>query len=130
MKLFRYLAMSAVALFAVTAWAADFDGSKPLTCTPTKALDCLWGEQCDAVRPADIGAPASMRVDFAKKAVVGPVRSSKILAMDKSEDQIILQGKEGHFGWSIAINATSGEMTTTFVESDGAIVLFGTCTTK
>ena len=128
MKRFRQLALGALALLAVPALAADFDGSKSLICAPVSAMDCVRGDDCVTGLPEEVGAPAFMRLDFAKKSVVGPKRSSDMLLIEKTGNQTLLQGREGDFGWTIVLEAESGEMTVTLANRKGAFVLFGACT--
>jgi len=110
------------------AMAGDFDGSKKLICAPVQAFECSAGEKCEAGIPDDVGAPAFMQIDFAKKVIVGPKRTSPIRSMDKDEKQILLQGTELGLAWSMAINADDGKLVSTFSSRDGAFVLFGACT--
>jgi hypothetical protein len=114
--------------FGATAIAGDFDGSRPLICAPVEAMDCVSGEGCEKGIPDDVGAPAFMRIDFARKVIIGPKRSSPISAMEKDPHQILLQGTELGLAWSMAINTENGKMVTTFSSRDGAYVLFGSCT--
>jgi hypothetical protein len=118
-------------LALVAAWtstAADFDGSKMIICAPVEALDCTPGAACERGIPSDIGAPAFIRIDFAKKVVIGPKRSSPITSMEKGESQVLLQGNEMGYGWSIAVDQEGGQMSATLTNRDGAFVLFGSCT--
>ena len=110
------------------AMAGDFDGSKKLICAPVEAMDCAAGGGCEKGIPDDVGAPAFMRIDFAKKVIVGPKRTSPIRSIDKDENQILLQGIELGLGWNMAINTTDGKLVATFSNRDGAFVLFGSCT--
>jgi hypothetical protein len=110
------------------AMAGDFDGSGKLICAPVEAMECHPGEKCEAGIPDDVGAPAFMRVDFNKKVIVGPKRTSQIRSMDKDENQILLQGTELSLGWNMAINTADGKMVLTLSNRDGAFVLFGSCT--
>lgn len=122
------LLATGLSLLAVHSLAADFDGSKPLLCATQAALDCSRGDECASGLPEDIGAPTFMRVDLAKKAVIGPHKTSDILLQDKSSNQLLLQGREASFGWTIAIHQQSGEMTVTLTNRNGAYVLYGACT--
>ena len=126
----RFLSMVAVLvlLTAGTASAGDFDGSRLLICAPVEALDCAAGEACTKGRPDDIGAPKFLRIDFAQKVIVGPQQTTPILFMDKSDDQLLLQGKELGFGWTLVLDQESGTMSATLVNREGAVVLFGSCT--
>ena len=48
--------------------------------------------------------------------------------MDKSDDQLLLQGTELGFGWTLVLDQESGTMSATLVNREGAVVLFGSCT--
>jgi hypothetical protein len=111
-----------------TAIAGDFDGSKLLICAPVQAMSCAAGEECEKGVPEDVGAPAFMRIDFTKKVIVGPKRTSPIRFMDKDENQILLQGTELGLAWSMALNTADGKMVLTLSNLDSAFVLFGSCT--
>lgn len=128
MKNIRSLVLLGLSLLAVPALAADFDGSKPLLCATQAALDCSRGDDCASGLPEEIGAPAFMRIDLAKKAVVGPNTTSDILLQDKSGKQLLLQGREAGFGWTIVVNQEGGELTVTLTNRSGAYVLYGACT--
>ena len=117
---------AAILLSMQTASAADFDGSKKLICATTTAMDCVAGQECIKGRPGDIGAPKFLSIDFAKKAVEGPKRTTAIAFMEKGEDQIVLQGNELGFGWTLALDR-DGDIVVTLVNRDGAFVLFGSC---
>lgn len=128
MKKIRNLVLSGLTLLATSALAADFDGSKPLLCATQSALDCARGDDCAAGLPEEIGAPSFMRIDLAKKSVIGPQTTTEILLQDKSGKQLLLQGREGGFGWTIVVDQPSGELTVTLTNRNGAYVLYGACT--
>ncbi|MBK9445393.1 MAG: hypothetical protein IPO00_04430 [Betaproteobacteria bacterium] len=48
--------------------------------------------------------------------------------MEKKDGQLLLQGRELGYGWTIAIEQKSGDMTLSLVNREGAFVLFGRCT--
>jgi hypothetical protein len=118
----------ALATLAVPAIGGDFDGSKRLICATVQAMDCAVGQDCGRGLPDDIGAPAFMRIDFEKKTVTGTTRSSPVLFMEKSDQQLLLQGTELGYAWTIALDQAAGKMTVTLANHDGAFVLFGNCT--
>ena len=60
--------------------------------------------------------------------IVGPQRTTPILFMDTSDDQILLQGQELGFGWTLVLDQESGALSATLVNREGAVVLFGSCT--
>ena len=127
-KMIRVPLAALIGCLGSAAIAGDFDGSRKLICAPVEAQECHTGEGCKAGIPDDVGAPAFLRVDFAKKAIVGPKRTSPIRSMDKGDNQILLQGTELGLGWNMAINMTDGKLVATFSNQDGAFVLFGSCT--
>jgi hypothetical protein len=124
--------MSLVAALALMTWGAaaagDFDGSKLLICAPVEALDCGPGEGCTKERPEDVGAPNFLRIDIANNVIVGPKQTTPILLMDKSADQLLLQGKELGYAWTLVLDQDSGAMTVTLVNREATFVLFGPCT--
>lgn len=128
MKSIRNLVVAGLALLALPVLAADFDGSKPLLCATQSALDCARGDDCATGLPEEIGAPTFMRIDLAKKSVIGPQTTTEILLQDKSGKQLLLQGRESGFGWTIVIDQPSGELTVTLTNRNGAYVLYGACT--
>jgi hypothetical protein len=115
-------------LAALPAWAGDFDGSKLLLCATVEALDCAPGTACEKSMPAEIGAPVFFRIDFAGKALVGPKRTAPIELMQKTDTQILLQGTELGYAWTVVLDAETGEMATTLANREGVFVIFGACT--
>jgi hypothetical protein len=111
-----------------TAFATDFDGSNPLICATIDAMDCVPGQDCTKGRAGDLGAPAFLRIDFTKKTIGGTKRTTPILSMDTSGKQILFQGKELEYGWTLALDQENGDFSATMVNRDGAFVLFGSCT--
>jgi hypothetical protein len=78
--------------------------------------------------PASVGVPDFMRIDFARQTIAGPKRTTQIRSIDKSGDQVLLQGTELGYAWSIAIDKSDGSMSLTLVNRDDAFVVFGNCT--
>jgi hypothetical protein len=113
---------------AVPAPASDFDGSKLLICAPVEAMDCAAGGPCDRTSPDEVGAPAFIRIDVAKKVIVGPKRTSPIQFIEKSDGQLLLLGTELGYGWTVALDQDTGKVAITLANRDGAFVLFGSCT--
>jgi hypothetical protein len=114
--------------FSAAALAGDFDGSRLMICATVEALDCVSGEECEKGRPEDIGAPTFLRIDISNKSVIGPKQASPIVFMERTEDQLLLQGKERGFGWTMSLDQATGKLVTTLVNQHGAYVLFGSCT--
>ena len=117
-----------VCAMSLTVHAAEFDGSRLLICAPVEAKTCAPGEFCDSVTPGEAGAPAFVRIDFNKQVIIGPETTTPIKLMETSEKQILLQGSELGFGWTIALDQESGSMSAILLDREGAFVLFGSCT--
>jgi hypothetical protein len=121
-------AASAALLCSTTAvFGADFDGSKRLICATVDAHACDPGEACLHALPDDLGVPRFMRIDFAAKTIAGPKRTTQIRYMDTGADQLLLQGSELGYGWTIALDKTTGSMSLTFVNREDVFVAFGNC---
>jgi hypothetical protein len=110
------------------ALAEDLDGSKPLLCATIDAHYCEVGEVCYRTLPGVLGAPHFIRINFAKKLVVGPQRTTEIRFMESGEGQLLLEGTELGYAWGIALATKTGAMSTTLVSHENVFVLFGVCT--
>ena len=126
---FRHVALAtALGCAPLVVLGADFDGSKPLICATAEANDCWAGDSCDRGLPQSVGLPLFMRIDFAQKTIAGPNRTTPIVSLIKDDRQLLLQGNEQGFGWTIAIDAQDGSMTASLVTDHNAIAVFGACT--
>jgi hypothetical protein len=131
MRTLAYLASGALmaTVAALPAAAGDFDGSKLLICAPVEAMDCAPGSACEKSTPDEVGAPAFIRIDVGNKVVRGPKRTSAIQVLEKTDQQLLLQGTELGYGWTLVIDQETGKMSATLANREGAFVLFGPCTT-
>ena len=77
-----------------------------------------------------MGAPQFLRIDFAKKEIAGPKRTTVIRMMEKNDDQIVLQGYELGLGWTFAIDRATGDMRITFAGGNSSFIIFGACTAQ
>ncbi|HTP62819.1 MAG TPA: hypothetical protein VMJ14_12130 [Burkholderiales bacterium] len=124
----KELLFAVLCLTWTLAGAADFDGSKSLICATMEAHDCDAGETCTRVLPDNLGLPQFIRIDFAKQAIVGPKRTTPIKSMERSPDQVLLQGTELGFAWTLAIESATGRLNASFVNAENAVAVFGACT--
>jgi hypothetical protein len=106
------------------------DGTKPLICATIQAVSCASGEECERGLPESIGAPQFLRIDFVKKEIIGPKRSTQILFMEKSDEQITMQGFELGMGWTLAIDRSTGKAVITSANREEGVVIFGACTAQ
>ena len=60
--------------------------------------------------------------------MIGTKRTSAIHSMDKSDVQLLLQGTELGYAWTIAIDQSTGKMAVSLVSLESVFVLFGACT--
>ena len=127
-SMFCILCAALAATVASSALGGDFDGSKRLICAPVQAMDCAVEESCVKGLPNEIGAPAFMRIDFDKKTVSGERHASPVRFMEKTDKQVVLQGTELGYAWTIAVDQSTGKMVATLVDREGAFVLSGSCT--
>lgn len=129
MRILACLIILGVLPLSFPAWADDsYDGTKPLLCASIEAIVCESGEPCEKGLPENIGAPQFLRIDFSKKEIVGPKRTTEIRLMEKNDEQILLQGHELNMGWALALDRATGKMTVTLANRESAFVIFGACT--
>ena len=121
-------AASAAWLCSTAVFGADFDGSKRLICATVDAHACDPGEACLRGLPDDIGVPRFMRIDFAAKTIAGPKRTTQIRYMDTGADQILMQGTELGYAWTVVLDKADGSMSMTLVSRDDTFAVFGYCT--
>jgi len=114
---------------STAAVAADFDGSVPLSCTAAKANDCLPTEGvCKVVKPESSTAPV-FSIDFAKKEVRSPFRTTLLTVQHSSDtpNSLVIQGTDRSNAWTARIDKATGAMTITVADNKGAMVAFGQC---
>ncbi len=123
----KLMVLALAGLLTTPVFAAAIDGTKRAVCTTEELRDCVAGTECLNGLPAEYGAPTSVRIDFANKQVLGEHKKSKIRDFEKKDGQLLLQGREMGYGWTIAIEQKNGDMTLSLVNREGAFVLFGRC---
>jgi hypothetical protein len=128
MQALKPLALLVAAALSIGANAGGIDAARPLLCASIEAADCVAGGECIRGKPESIGAPRFIWVDFERRMVTGPERSTPIKLMEQTPSQLLLQGRELEYGWSIAIARDDGAMSVTLTDSKGAFVVFGYCT--
>jgi len=123
-----------------SAFAGDFDGSKPLSGSVDKILEIYPSRISNDADPDTVGLPQNFFIDFEKK-IVRPSkdslirRTSKIKRVEHIENKLILQGVEDGvenvddgLAWSIAISKKTGKVVLSASGDGVAYVVFGTCT--
>jgi hypothetical protein len=135
MKTLHCLAVATVATFAsvTTVIAAEaFDGSKPFTCAPVQAHDCLPDQkECKLLEPPKDKPDYVFKFDIGKKTVWSPFRNGEPLPIQhvtKNTASLVLQGTTLEVAWSSTIHRKTGRLTITIADREGAYVVFGQCT--
>ncbi|HTT01106.1 MAG TPA: hypothetical protein VMG11_03380 [Steroidobacteraceae bacterium] len=128
MKLARGAFLSISLACATLAAAEEFDGSMPLTCTPSAGQDCQPTKACGKLKPESKG-PIEMQIDFANKTVKTPYRTTLLPIQNSAmnEQQLIMQGTDLKFAWSAIVNRKTGALTLAIADRVGAYVIFGKC---
>ncbi|KVP44325.1 hypothetical protein [Burkholderia ubonensis] len=127
-NLVRAALVTAFLLDCAGACAGDFDGSKRLLCATIEAHACDPGLPCARALPADLGAPKFVSIDFVKKTIAGPSRSSPIQFMEKGQTQVVMQGTELGVAWTLVLDTRDGTITASLVNRNNAVLVFGNCT--
>jgi hypothetical protein len=129
MKLARVAVVAMAAACSAAAVAADFDGTVPLTCTPSAGHDCTPGTaQCSKLKSQSKGT-GEVRIDFANKTVRTPYRADLLPIQNSAinNEQLVMQGTDLKFAWSAIVNRNSGALTLAVADREGAYVIFGQC---
>ena len=113
---------------SASVWAADFNGSQSLTCTPSAAYSCEPGKACSRVKP-ESNPPRAMTIDAAAKSVRAPYRTELLPIANSvlNDEQLQLQGTAEKFAWSAIVHRRTGKVTVTIADRLGAYVIFGDC---
>lgn len=113
--------------------AATYDGSQPLTCAPVNIVSCSPGDECQPETAEAVNLPRFLKFDFSQKQITGMRPNGAALTTTMGElrrvaDNLVLQGTEGKFMWSVMIGATNGDLTLTVGGDQVGFLVFGACT--
>ncbi|HKE92677.1 MAG TPA: hypothetical protein VKB34_00110 [Povalibacter sp.] len=128
MRRLAFVMISLTAL-AMTAAAEDFDGSKPMVCTPTQGHDCLPGQsECKPLEPR-LEKYRDFGFDVGNKTVWSPYRTADlpIDSVSRNAKSLVLQGRTLEVAWTGTIHRTTGRLTVVIADREGAYVVFGQC---
>ncbi len=119
-------------LTPLAAAAGSFDGSTPLLCALTQAVECIPESGCESRSVEDVNLPLFVSINFEKKqlnAVGNPenARSTAIKNIEQINGRTILQGAENGRGWTIDMNQETGKFTAAIAEDRAGFVVFGAC---
>ena len=130
----------AICLIPCASTAADFDGSQPLLCAFTKAIECSPTEGCQEVAIEDINLRQFININVKNRTVKATGKDSKKTQIENIEHidgKLILQGaadgvegvRDG-VGWTAAIMEDTGKLVLTASGDQVGFVVFGACTLK
>jgi hypothetical protein len=128
-----------ICVMYMPASAGDFDGSRELTCTCIRVIQCGPDGNCVQVSAEDIGIPQFLRMNFETNTISAPQwgekqPASRIKNLEHIDGKLILQGAEDGvenvhdgLGWSAAISEETGKMVISGSGEQMGIVIFGAC---
>ena len=121
---------SAAAMLALVVGAAaspsTFDGSRPLLCSADPGHDCTPGAyDCKVLEPQP-DKPALFHIDFAKKEIRSPFRTTVLTVTHTTDnsESLVLQGADLLLAWSALINKSTGAITVSNADRQGSYVVF------
>jgi hypothetical protein len=125
----KYVTFAAALAAAAVATGATFDGSAPLSCRAQSGHDCLPASaRCSPLKRETDIEPV-FQIDFTGKTIHSPYRKSLLRAahVTTNAESIVMQGTDLAFAWSALINKTTGTLTVSVADREGAYVVFGQC---
>jgi len=115
-----------------------YDGPPVLICSLADVMQCEDGDDdCERLRPHDVGAPDFIQIDLAEKtaSIPGHEKSTDIERMEIIDDKLFLQGAEDGFedardglGWTMAITRGTFRHVLVGASDEVGYVFFGACT--
>jgi hypothetical protein len=124
---------------SISAYAGDFDGSKPVLCSVVTVIECTPEDGCREVTPESVAVPQFLAVDFDKKTVSPAGKSegdriSVIKRMERIGGKLILQGADegiqdvrDSVGWTAAVTEETGKFVVTAAGDEEAFIVYGAC---
>lgn len=126
--------ISATPFIATEAIAAGgLDGSNNMVCAVIDVVACVDDQACTQGTARSFDLPQFMIFDSEKKVLRATDESghnavSPIKNIERSGEQLILQGVENSRGWNIAIDTKAGSMSGSVVGDAVSMLVFGNCT--
>lgn len=128
-----------IGALTMSAFADDFDGSKPLSGITGRIIEINQYKIIDNVDPYTIGLPKNFTIDFNSNQI-RPSEDSRIrknlkfIRVDHIENKIVIQGVdegiegvEDGLAWSITISKKDGKSVLSASGDGVAFVVFGVC---
>jgi len=122
-----------VLVFAVVAAAAPpYDGSKPMQCTIETTMICSEPSVCVRGNADTVGLPQVLNVDVGQRVISGAAtgRTIKIAWVNNDGGRLLIGGTELGGGWTMAVGADTGAMSSAVIVRSGGFLLFGKCSSS
>ena len=122
-----------VLVFAVVAAAAPpYDGSKPMQCTIETTMICSEPSVCVRGNADTVGLPQVLNVDVGQRVISGAAtgRTIKIAWVNTDGGRLLVGGTELGGGWTMAVAADTGAMSSAVIVRSGGFLLFGKCSSS
>jgi hypothetical protein len=122
-------------LVTPSALAARYDGTQPFTCTPTDIISCTPDAPCQKETAESVNLPQTLTIDVAANKITGTQPNGQPLAttidnVRHVEDDLALQGVQGHIAWSVTVGKDSGEMALAAMGDGTGYIAFGGCSLR
>lgn len=116
-------------LWPDTATASVLDGSVPMLCVLTAVMECSTRGECERRTAQDAHVPPFIRVNVPQLVLtsIDGRRTSPIATIQRADGRLMLQGAQNGRVWGAVIDQTTGQMSASVTEHDGAFVLTGAC---
>jgi hypothetical protein len=139
-KLYSFLTVMCLLAVPYIVKAASFDGTAPLLCAFTKAMECSLATGCEEVTLDDINLRQFVNIDFTNKTVKGTGQDSRETPIEKIHHiagKLIIHGAQegveagrGGAGWTASIMEDTGKLVLTAASDQVGFVIFGACIPK
>ena len=122
-------------LMVQPALAAGYDGTLPFICAPIDIVSCTPGGECEKETAESVNLPKFLAFDVAANKITGTRPDGAPLAttidsVRQVEDQMAMQGVEGHIVWSVTIARDTGDMLLAAMGDGTGYIAFGACTLR
>jgi hypothetical protein len=109
--------------------AAGVNGSKPMLCALTEAVECQYETECTHGSVESMNFPPFVRIDAKAKTLTEHEgeRKTTVQTVSERDGNLVLQGYENR-AFSITISKATGRLTATATGPETGFVLFGICT--
>ena len=109
--------------------AAPLDGSTPMLCAFASVVECSHRGDCERSMTDDASVPPFVRVNVQQRLLssLDGGRTSPIINFQRTNGRLMMQGMQNERVWGAVIDEMTGQMSAAVGESDGTIVISGTC---